>query len=300
MSCFKVSSKMTNIPILDVLLPEGIPNNNFIVLNGEPGTGKRVLVQQIIYNRLKMADPLDQVIYFTLEDSVLSKIQQLNAMGFNCNEVVKKHELCFIDGFSFRMTDIERDLQLKYEEDKELWIKLKSCMVTVNPTDLRTLLNKITTTVSNFREKIFKQNKIPTCILIIDSLTELMTINKKEHVFEFLKALRARVCKENSTQIIGINHVGVIEKFESVLSYFVDGIIDFRFDPVFMNKGILMKQFRIRKLSGAKSINLWLNYKIEKGIGITVPQKILKRIGEEFEELLKFEPKIGEKEKDKC
>lgn len=286
MSCFRVRYKKTGIPILDVLLPDGIPCNSFILLNGEPGTGKRIMTKELVYNRIKMEDPADLILYLTLEDSIVSKVQMFSSLDFDLKKILDKQKLCFIDGFSFRMSDMDKALKLRHASDEKLWNKLESCVVTVNPMDLRPMLNKITSLVSQHQEQYEDREEPPSGILIIDSMTELLTINKKDQVLEFMKALRARVCKENNVQILGINHVGVIEQFESVLSYFCDGIIDFRFAPALMKQGILMKEFRIRKMTGAKSINLWLKFFIEKGEGIKVPEKVIKNVGKKFEDLI--------------
>ena len=38
----------------DTIIPEGIPRNSFILLNGEPGTGKGAFLTEIVYRRLKI------------------------------------------------------------------------------------------------------------------------------------------------------------------------------------------------------------------------------------------------------
>jgi len=126
------------------------------------------------------------------------------------------------------------------------------------------------------------ENKLIGGVLAIDSLTELLTVQKQEMVLEFVKTIRARLAKERFMQVVAINTVGVFDNFTALLSYIMDFLFDFRFEPTAMSKGILLKQFRIRKSIGTSSKNIWLFFEIKKNTGITVPEKVLENIDDAY------------------
>src|SRR5439155_2742189 len=62
---------------------------------------------------------------------------------------------------------------------------------------------------------------------------------------------------------------------DDLLFYVVDGILDIRFNPGFADRGLLVKQFRVRKMKGAPHETYWVTFAVTaKGvteIPLTVP-----------------------------
>ena len=54
----------TGVPNLDNLLGGGIPANTLNILAGEPGTGKTILAQQLMFHHVK-ENPDHRVLYLT-------------------------------------------------------------------------------------------------------------------------------------------------------------------------------------------------------------------------------------------
>ena len=100
--------------------------------------------------------------------------------------------------------------------------------------------------------------------VFIDSLTELMATTESALAIETVKTWRAECAKERLVPLFGSFHFGVkpYDDFEQILEYVVDGIIDLRYDPLLMQQGILVKQFRVRKMKGAPHQTNWFTFEV--------------------------------------
>jgi len=217
-----------------------------------------------------------------LDDSPLSIIQRLAALGWDIVPYLKDNKIKFIDCFSYRMIDKESPVMKIPRINEQIWKEVEEDIIPCEP---KQNLYNMLSTVSSLLNKINIVNK---GILVIDSLTELATTHTQERALEFIKTLRARLCKERFIQIFAVNNIGIpqLEVFSSLLNYFSDGIIDFRFETSLMKKGILIKQFRIRKLSGTESRNIWLTFTIKKDKGLTVSDKVIQAIMDSYNDFL--------------
>jgi len=233
----------TGIKALDLSLPEGIPRNSFTLVSGEGGTGKSVLVAQLIYERLQAGEPC---IVVSLDDSPRGFMQQLTSFGWFPEPYTKKNLLHFVDCFSFRRKVSESSVP-------EYITVIKS------PTDLDDLTERITSLV----DKLGLHNR---GAIFIDSVTELWFLNLKEpyRTVEYVKTWRAECSKERLVPIFCSHHYGlkIFEIYEELLEYVVDGIIDLRYEPNLMKVGLLVKQFRIRKLKGVHHDSNWVAFTI--------------------------------------
>ncbi|MHA1784830.1 MAG: RAD55 family ATPase [Candidatus Helarchaeota archaeon] len=278
---FRIEFTPTFNEAIDALIEDGIPRNSFILINGEPGTGKSAVMWEFIYRRLKSGEP---IILLLFENSPISVIQRFLGMGWNVLPYIGKGLFKIIDCFSFRMLD--RDNPMKMIVINELVLAKISEEITIppNPRDFQSILLTIKSIVQKMDKFIIgdENTKLLGGILAIDSLTELLTVHKQESVLEFIKTVRARLCKERFMQVIAINNVGIFDSFTALISYFMDFIFDFRFEPEAMKRGVLLKQFRIRKSSGTASKNIWLFFEIQKELGLTVPESILNKIEDAY------------------
>ncbi|NVM03558.1 MAG: hypothetical protein HWN67_14610 [Candidatus Helarchaeota archaeon] len=264
---------------VDIIIPEGIPRNSFVLINGEPGTGKGAFLCELVYRRLVGGEP---VIYLAMDDSPLSIIQRFYPLGWDLIPFLKEDKLKFIDCFSYRMLDKESPVLKMHMINEKVWKEIEDDIIPCVPKE--NLYNTLST-ISSFLNKLDIANN---GILVVDSLTELATLHTQERALEFVKTLRARLCKERLIQIFAVNNIGIpqLEVFSSLLNYFADGVFDFRFEPSLMKRGLLIKQFRVRKLSGAESRNIWLTCKIKRDEGLMIPKKMIKAITESFDDIL--------------
>jgi KaiC/GvpD/RAD55 family RecA-like ATPase len=233
----------SGIRALDISLPEGIPRNSFILVSGESGTGKSVLIAQLIYERLKQGEPC---ILVCLDDSPHGFMQQLRSFGWFPDPFLKKNLLNFIDCYSYRMNPDESTIPSYITYVKA-------------PTDLDNLQDKI----MEAADKLGIHNR---GAIFIDSITELWFLNLKEpySTVEYVKTWRAEFSKERLAPVFCSHHYGlkVFEVYEELLEYIVDGIVDLRYEPNLMKIGLLVKQFRVRKLKGVHHDSNWVTFTI--------------------------------------
>ncbi|MCX8168829.1 MAG: RAD55 family ATPase [Candidatus Methanomethylicia archaeon] len=236
-----VESFKTGIQVLDEILPNGIPRNNMVLILGEGGTGKSVLITHLMYARLLADEPC---IFICFDDIPIAVIQLSLLFKWNLLEYANRDLLRFIDCFSFRMAPDRSTIPpyITYIE---------------NPRDLYGLVTAIT----NLMDKL---NMNSRGAVFIDSLTELLSLTETTIALEVIKILRAECSKERNVPIFGTFHFGVkpFDDVEQILEYIVDGIIDLRYDPHYMQQGFLVKQFRVRKMKGVPHSTNWVSFSI--------------------------------------
>ena len=232
----------TGIQLLDDLVIDGIPRDSFIVLLGEGGTGKSAILGELCYNFLEKGEP---VIYVALDNSPPSVFSDVNSLGWDLTPFCEKGLLRFLDCFSFRM-------KAEYDE--------KCITILKEPDDLPNFTDKLV----SLMDEMGMNGK---GIVLIDSLTEFMTLSDPSQVVDSVKNWRARGAKERNILFLSTLHYGLkaFEGFSDVFDYIVDGIIDLRYDPTYMASDILLKQIRIRKIKGADHYTNWVNFIIQKG-----------------------------------
>jgi len=127
-------------------------------------------------------------------------------------------------------------------------------------------------------------------VVIIDSLTEFMTLAEPGLLIDAIKTWRARGSKERGVTFFASMHfgIGAFEKTVDVFDYIVDGIIDLRYDPFFMRQGKLIKQLRVRKMKGAQHSTAWIPFEVgPNGIEVYRPDAQMRELGpEETEKVL--------------
>jgi KaiC/GvpD/RAD55 family RecA-like ATPase len=228
------------IPMIDEALPEGFPRESFVILFGEGGTGKTVTLLQVTGERLKAGMPC---VFVTFDDSPASIIDNLRRLGFDPDAAFRDDLLHIVDGFSFRSRVSQKVVE--------------SINFVPNPRDRNALTGSILTAVNSFSEK---------GTVIIDSLTELFTMSEPSTTIETIKDWRAQFCKSMGLTVFASYHIGVkaIDEFAVMLEYVVDGIVDFRFDPLFAQQGVLARQLRVKKMKGTTHDTLWHYFTIDK------------------------------------
>jgi len=263
-----------NIEILDLIIPNGIPRNTLIIIRGEPGTGKVSLLTEIAYRTLKLGEPVIMVVY---GQTPLSLFQRFLSHGWDISDALKEGKIVFLDGFSARFRERERRVQ--YPIVKETYEQLKKAHILIdNPQDIHVIFSEITENAT--RLKMFSRG-----VILIDSLIEMLTLIPKEQVLEFIRRLRVYVAKDLWVPIFFGASVGLMEDFYLLLDYMVDGAIDIRFHPKLLEKGLLVREIRVRKLP-TKTIPLWIPFKIEKEKG-AIPLVSREKIEEKIAEYMK-------------
>ncbi|HYY90839.1 MAG TPA: hypothetical protein VE955_02505, partial [Candidatus Dormibacteraeota bacterium] len=110
--------------------------------------------------------------------------------------------------------------------------------------------------------------------VFVDSLTEMFTLVQEErplvfHMLDGVKSWRAKGPKEKLVPFFLSHHspLRAYVELDDLLFYMVDGIIDVRFNPGFAERGLLVKQFRVRRMKGAPHETYWVTFSVtSKGV----------------------------------
>jgi len=249
------------VGVLDVLLPMGLPRNNFVLISGESGTGKRIFVTELVHRFAHRGEP---VIYITTDRPPIGLYHRFQSLGWDFHKLVEEGKIHIIDAFSGLV-----------EEDSATYKKLSPMNTEVS----KHLESRITRIADEENiQLIFRQiyswmdklEMIDKGLIVIDSLTELYSRIDARSLYRELKTLRAIACAFRMIPIFGVAHFGVSEEFPKGIDYLADGLVDLRFDPQLLEKGLLLKQIRIRKLSDAPILSNWLSFTVWPEQG-TVP-----------------------------
>ncbi len=241
----KTKHLVSGIEALDKVLPQGFPRNAMTILAGELGTGKSVLLEQLLFSTLKKGEPC---LFVTFDGPPIAFLQDMESFGWDLTPMLESGQLRFLDCFSFRMEPAETPSYSHYIKD---------------PKDLRS----VTAALFDMMEEM---GMIRTGAVFVDSLTEMFTLVQEErpllfHMLDGVKAWRAKGPKERLVPFFCSHHAPLraYAELDELLFYAVDGIVDVRFSPSFMDRGLLVKQFRVRKMKGAPHETFWVTFSID-------------------------------------
>ncbi|MFX0091240.1 MAG: RAD55 family ATPase [Candidatus Hodarchaeota archaeon] len=274
MSKHNSSTRAPGVSLLDAVLPEGFPTKAFCIVGGEAGTGKSVLLCELAWRSLERGE---SALYIILEHDPNALLNRFDSLGWDVRPYLREGKFKIVDCFSYLLdSDPSSSRMRKYFELNK---DLEEQVIRVDPTTPRSLLEKIYGVIESYYAHKTQS------IVLFDSLTELFEVLSPVDFMATLKNLRA-VTTMLATPTIASAHYGVVDKFPSSISYLADGLIDLRFQPVYMQQGILVKQMRIRRLSGVKSFPVWITFDIERSKGMVLTFDYPKAVQEEMQKIL--------------
>ncbi len=244
----------TGIDALDKVLPKGIPRNSLTILAGDLGTGKSVLMEQLLYSMLKVEK--EPCIYMNFEGPPIALQQDMESFGWDIDRYLDSGQLRFLDCFSFRMEPTETPKYSHFVKD---------------PKDLHSVTSALFTMMEEM--KMMGRGAV-----FVDSLTEMFTLVQEErplvfHMLDGVKSWRAKGPKERLVPFFCSHHTPLraYADLDDLLFYVVDGIVDVRFNPGFADRGLLVKQFRVRKMKGAPHETYWVTFQVTPSGIVEVP-----------------------------
>lgn len=224
------------------ILPNGVPRNSLIVLTGEGGSGKSVIIAHVVKDVLLNGEP---VVYVALDDDPQTILSQLTAFGVNIDQFCGEKKLLIIDGFSHlvkpRRTGfcVEEEIQPDYADS--------IISVLIKATDKHHIENK--------------------GLIVIDSLNEAMVTLDPTRFILFVKSLRANFAKSRGILTFATLHTSTQSFKEYLLSieHLVDGIIETANIPgeLAQQIPIFIRQITVRKIKGVASKPGWVLYGID-------------------------------------
>ena len=244
----------TGIDAVDKVLPKGIPRNSLTILAGDLGTGKSVLMEQLLYSMLKVEK--EPCIYMNFEGPPIALQQDMESFGWDIDRYLDSGQLKFLDCFSFRMEPTETPKYSHFVKD---------------PKDLHSVTSALFTMMEEM--KMMGRGAV-----FVDSLTEMFTLVQEDrplvfHMLDGVKSWRAKGPKERLVPFFCSHHTPLraYADLDDLLFYVVDGIVDVRFNPGFADRGLLVKQFRIRKMKGAPHETYWVTFQVTSSGIVEVP-----------------------------
>ena len=214
------------------LLPSGIPRNSLVIIAGEGGSGKSVIVAHLVKDAVLSEEP---VVYVAIDDDPQTILNQLNTFGVKTLEECNSKRLVIIDGFSYLM-------QFK---------KPQPCV------EEEILLDSPGKLINSISRVVDKYKIADKGLVVVDSLNDIVMLLDPTRVVEFIKSLRANFAKARGVLTIATLHTSTTSFKEYLLSieHLVDGVIETGSIPeeLAQHIPIFVRQIVVRKMKGVDS-----------------------------------------------
>jgi len=242
-------------------LPEGVPRNSLVLLTDLAGTRTEAVKAELVWRTLQRGEP---VVMLTFLEPPVSVVQTFLDLEWNVLPYLERDQLRIVDAFSYRVADYDRMYDRLSTWNSHLWDVAAGATTTVRDS---TEINELQNRLDNSLEALGMQDE---GIVVIDSLTELGTLVQPVQAYDFLKDVRADICKGRFVPVFaGATRVGDELTFPHDLVYMVDGIVEMRLNEEIV-EGALVKQIRIRKMDGVLTYPEWTAYEYTSGKGIVM------------------------------
>ncbi|MDZ7746490.1 MAG: RAD55 family ATPase [Halobacteriales archaeon] len=254
---------------LDISLPNGFPRNAFVLVSSEAGTRDRALGAELVWRALQRGEP---VVFTSFQEPPSAVVQQFIAMEWNVLPYLESGQLHIVDCFTYRRDGQDRDrlFDRMGEWNQYLSMVAQAATTTVrDPTDIREIENKLDNALEG-------REMVDDGLVVIDSLTEMGTLTQPVQAYDFVKDVRADICKGRFVPIFagaafGGGGGGGGDAFPHDLTYVMDGLIELKLDEE-PSGDQLVKQIRIRKLNGAAVDPEWYSYEFEPRTGMVTDE----------------------------
>jgi KaiC/GvpD/RAD55 family RecA-like ATPase len=249
----------TGVSVLDASLPQGIPRNSFVLLTDLAGTRTEAIQAELVWRALQRGEP---VVYMSFLEPPVSVVQEFITLEWNVLPSLEAGDLQIVDCFSYRVDDRDRMYERMNDWNSHLWDITEGATETVrDPTNIGQLQNRL----DNALEAVDGHDR---GLVVIDSLTELGSLVQPVRAYNFVKDIRADVCKGRFVPVFaGATVTSDVEEFPHDLGYMVDGIVEMRLNEDLI-EGALVKQLRVRKMNGVLTYPEWEVYEYTAGEGI--------------------------------
>lgn len=238
---------------LDFLLPDGTLRSSLIGVFGETGTGKSVLMNELAFRFLERGE---KVLFVLLEDTSFSRVLSLSSLGFDVTEHLEGGSLEFLDCFSYRL----RGLRLPVRD----YPRPKGTVEVEDPRDPESVWETVFERAAQMEGR---------GIVLMDSLTEFLTISPDASVLlDMMKTAKALLCRYYNIPLIYSFHFGFYDDFRFQMEVVSDGVIDLRFNTEVVSNA-LVKQVRVRRMSGSKHRTEWVTFDVERGKGMVLVRR---------------------------
>ena len=249
------------VAALSSKLPQGLLRNTFVLVASQPGTRESELLAEVVWRSLQRDEP---ALVVSFMEPPVSVVERFIDLEWNVLPALEDGRLHLLDCFTYRVA--ERDRMLSRMND---W-----------STHLHDIAEPRTTAVRDPTNVGEIQNRLDDCLesmgltdrglVVIDSLTEFGSLVQPVQAYDFIKDLRADVCKGRFVPIFaGATYRGNADEFPHDLEYMFDGLVDLEVNPEIVD-GALIKRARVRKMSGVLTYPEWTAYEFTGGEGLVM------------------------------
>lgn len=270
------------VSALESSLPQGIPRNSFVMFTDLAGTRTEAIQAELVWRALQRGEP---VVFVSFLEPPVSVIQEFATLEWNVLPYLEDDQLHILDCFTYRVDDRERMFDRMNSWNAHLSEVAESATTRVRDPSESSELG------SRLDRALGAKDMHDEGIVVIDSLTEMGTLVQPVQAYNFVKDVRADVCKGRFVPIFaGATLTTEEETFPHDLKYMVDGIVEMRLNEEIV-EGALVKQIRIRKMSGVLTYPEWSVYEYTSGKGIVTfdPLEEMKKSREARGELVENE-----------
>ncbi|WP_254762060.1 RAD55 family ATPase [Natrinema marinum] len=248
---------VTGVEPLDSLIPNGVPADSLLLLSGDEGTRRTELGVELAWRALERGEP---AVVVSFADPPTTALERFYQNGWNVLPALENDRLRIVDCFTHRLDDRDEFIDQRNEWAEFVGEAAEDAIVEVrDPSDRREVTHGIQRALEDLE-------MTETGLVTIDSLDELESLLQREGVHDFLRGLRARVCKARFVPIVASAAATGEDDF-SAAEYVFDGIIDLRLTDR-LAPDARLKQLAVRKLVGAQFLPQWVTYEYEPARGL--------------------------------
>lgn len=249
----------TGVAGLDAKLPQGMPRNSFVLLAGVAGTRTSAVECELVWRSLRRDEPAVAVVF---TEPPVGFVQRFLELGWNVLPYLERGDLRIVDCFTYRVEDRERMYDRMDRWNRHLDAVARDATETVRDAgDMSEIHNNVDNCLED-REMSDRG------VVVIDSLTELGSLVQPVQAYDFVKDLRAHVCKGRYVPVFATGtYQGNAEAFPHDLSYVVDGIVQLEQNAEIV-RDTLIKRVRIQKMRDALSYAEWSAFEYTAGLGM--------------------------------
>lgn len=250
----------SGVAALDRSLPQGIPRNAFVLVGGQAGTRDTELQAELVWRTLQREEP---AVFVTFLNPPMAVVEHFVTLGWNVLPYLESGQLGVLDCFTERLGDPDRMIDRMCEWNQHLDRATAPATETVSdPSDTAELANKLDSLLED-------RSMVDTGGVVIDSLTEFGSLVQPIQAYDFVKEVRADVCKGRFVPVFAGATYGGSEDdpFPHDLDYLADGVVDLELNGSIV-EDTLLKRIRVRKMRGVLAVPEWRAFEYTSGTGM--------------------------------
>jgi len=200
----------------------------------------------------------------SFQEPPVSLIERFLSLDWNVLPYLDSGDLHVIDCFTYRVGDRERMFDRMNDWNAHLYRVAQPHVRPVHdPTNIGELESRLDDCAT-------AMDMVDRGLVLVDSLTEFGSLVQPVRAYDFVKDVRADVCKGRFVPVFaGAAYTGDNDQFPHDLEYTFDGVVDMEHNPELIEDA-LIKRMRVRKMSGVLTYPEWTAYEFTSDRGLVM------------------------------